>query len=264
MVDLSIAVVNYNGLDTILQLLHDIYTHTNTLSFQVYVIDNASADGSPASIRTKFPQVTLIESDTNRGYGGGNNMVLPMLDSRYHLVINPDVVIKDNILRQLVDYMDFHPDVALVTPRVLHTDGTEQHLPKRLPTIRYMFGGRFTRYFEKSRRIRAEYTRSDEQFTQPEEIEFCTGCFMLMRTHYFKELGGFDKDFFMYMEDADLSQRLGQKGRLMFYPGCAITHQWEKASAKSFRFLLIHLNSLRIYLRKQKNGRANRAQRGAV
>lgn len=255
MVDLSISIVNYNGLGTILNLLHDIYTCTQGLNFQVYVIDNASTDGSPEQIRASFPQVQLIESKINRGYGGGNNLVLPMLDSRYHLVVNPDVVLHDNLLRQLTDYMDFHPDVALVTPKVLHTDGTEQYLPKRLPTIRYMFGGRLTKQFEACRRIRAEYTRSDEQFNGPVEIDFCTGCFMFMRTAYFKELGGFDEAYFMYLEDADLSYRLQGKGKLMFHPGYTITHQWEKASAKSFRFLLIHLNSLRIYLRKMRRYR---------
>lgn len=257
MEELSIAVVNYNGLDTILNLLDGIYTYTKSLKFQVYVIDNASTDGSVEQIRAKFPQVNLIESQKNRGYGGGNNLVLNLLDSRYHLVINPDVVIRDNILRQLVDYMEFHPAVALVTPKVLHSDGTEQFLPKRQPTLRYMFGGRFTKYFEKCRRIRAEYTRSDERFTQPTEIDFCTGCFMLMRTALFQELGGFDEAFFMYLEDADLSCRLQQKGKLMFHPGYTITHQWEKASGKSFRFLLIHLNSLRIYLKKKKQYNKN-------
>lgn len=253
MVDLSIAVVNYNGLNTILTLLDNIYTNTSGLTFKVYVIDNASTDSSPDEIRRRFPQAELIISPKNLGYGGGNNLVLPKLDSRYHLVLNPDVLIEDNILRSLVDYMDFHPEAALVTPKVLHTDGVEQYLPKRLPTVRYMFGGRFTKCLKASRRIRAEYTRSDERFTQPAEIDFCTGCFMLMRTAYFKELGGFDEDFFMYLEDADLSARLHEKGKLIFHPGYTIVHQWEKASAKSLRFLFIHLNSLRIYLKKQKN-----------
>ncbi len=256
MVDLSIAVVNYNSLDTILNLLDNIYTHTNSLTFQVYVIDNASTDVSVERIRANFPQVTLVESPVNKGYGGGNNLVLPMLSSRYHLVVNPDVVISDNILHHLVDYMDEHPEVALVTPKVLHTDGTEQFLPKRLPTVRYMFGGRFTKYFAYARRVRAEYTRSDEPFTEPTEIDFCTGCFMLMRTALFRELGGFDEAFFMYLEDADLSCRLHKKGKLMFHPGYTITHQWEKASGKSLRFLLIHLNSLRIYLKKRRQERA--------
>lgn len=255
MVDLSIAVVNYNSLDTILNLLDNLYTYTKQITFQVYVIDNASTDGSPTQIRAKYPQVELLQSEENRGYGGGNNLVLSLLNSRYHLVLNPDVVIGDNLLKQLVDYMDFYPDTALVTPKVLHSDGAEQFLPKRLPTLRYMFGGRFTRWLAMSRRIRAEYTRSDEHFAAPVEIDFCTGCFMLMRTEDFKNLRGFDEDFFMYLEDADLSYRLHQKGKLIFHPGYTITHQWEKASAKSLRFLLIHLNSLRIYLKKMRQYR---------
>lgn len=255
MVDLSIAIVNYNGAETVLTLLDNIYNDTHSVSFHVYVIDNASQDNSAQLIAAKYPQVELLRSPRNLGYGGGNNLVLPQLDSRYHLVVNPDVVIHGGVLSGLVDYLDFHPEVALVTPKVLHTDKTEQFLPKRQPTLRYMLGGRFAGCLKASQRIRAEYTRSDEVLTEPAEIDFCTGCFMMMRTKDFKALGGFDEAFFMYLEDADLSYRLQKKGKLIFHPGYTITHQWEKASAKDLRFLLIHLNSMRIFMRKMRNYR---------
>lgn len=257
MVDLSVSIVSYNSSNVILNLLQDVFEYSTGLTFQIYVIDNASKDDTVAQIKQRFPQVQVIENAENRGYGAGNNLVLPLIDSRYHLVVNPDIVLRDNILKALVDYMDFHPQVSLSTPRVYHTDGTEQFLPKRQPTIRYMFGGRLTKYSKFSRAVRAEYTRSDETFTIPTEIDFCTGCFMFMRTDCFKQLGGFDEDYFMYLEDADLSYRLQRIGKLMFHPQLAVTHQWEKASAKSIRFLLIHMHSLSIYLRKMKQYKAN-------
>lgn len=249
MTELSVGIVTYNSADKICNLLESLYRHT-AVPMQVYVVDNGSTDGTVPLVRRQFPLVHVIESPENGGFGYGHNRLLEAVDSKYHAIVNPDIVLHDDVFTPLVDYLDRHADTALITPRVTNPDGSEQFLPKRLPTVRYMVLGRLSKVIPPLKGVRAAYTRSDETFTEPAEIAFCTGCFMLLRTSVFKACGGFDEQFFMYLEDADLSRRVAEYGKLVFYPGVSVEHQWEAASGKSMKFLKIHLDSMHKYMKK--------------
>lgn len=250
MVDLSIGIVTYNSENEIEGLLRSIFEYTSGLSFHVYVVDNMSQDSTVRLIHEKFPQVTVIESKVNNGFGHGHNQVLPVLDSRYHAIVNPDILLNCDVFKYLVEYMDVHSECVICTPKVLNSDGTEQHLPKRRPTFKYLFGGRLEAYGEIFKKIRREYTMADRNLTEPTEIEFCTGCFMVMRTEIFQKCRGFDERFFMYFEDADLSDRARQYGKIIFHPHTQVIHKWERTSSKKFKFLKIHLQSYFRYVIK--------------
>ncbi len=261
MTDLSICVVTYNSRDEIGTLLDSIFAWTSGISFQVYVVDNCSTDKTADLVEEKYPAVRVIRSGENAGFGHGHNQVMPYLDSRYHAVINPDIRLVEDVFSPLIAYLDGHPDCVLATPRILNPDGSEQKLPKRLPKLQYMFLGRLGRFFPPFQKYRDIYTRANEVFTEPTEIEFCTGCFMLLRTAAFRDLGGFDERFFMYLEDADLSRRAAEYGKLIFYPGVSAEHRWARASGKSLKFLRIHLDSIRKYrgkLREEKRQQKRR------
>ncbi|MEG1495978.1 MAG: glycosyltransferase family 2 protein [Clostridiales bacterium] len=252
MMDLSIGIVTYNNEDKIEDLLRDIYRYTRNVNFKVYVIDNKSKDSTVALVRQGFPQVEIIETHENKGFGNGHNRILNKIDSRYHLVLNPDIRFDSNVIRSLLDYMDSHENVAMVTPRVMNIDGTEQYLPKRLPSFRYMVCGRLQGICKKFADIRAEYTMSDIKITEPTEIQCCTGCFMLLRTEIFKKCNGFNEEFFMYLEDAELTLRASAYGKIIFYPLVCVTHAWERTSAKNPKYLFIHIQSMFKFLRIQK------------
>ncbi len=253
MIDVTIGIVTYNSADKICNLLQSIEEFTSLPNgYQVYVVDNCSTDNTMDLVKQNFPQVQVVNSPENRGFGFGHNQVIPLIESRYHAVVNPDIVLHENVFGALVSYLDEHPEAVLATPKVLSPDGSEQYLPKRLPTVKYMTLGRLSKIVKPLEKVRREYTRADEEFTEPTAIDFCTGCFMLMRTEAFKALGGFDDQFFMYCEDADLSRRLAQYGQLMFLPDVTVEHQWEQASGHSLKFLRIHLDSMRKYMRKVK------------
>lgn len=95
----------------------------------------------------------------------------------------------------------------------------------------------------------------DFRFKEPTEIEFATGCFMMVRTELFKKINGFDEIFFMYFEDADLSKRVRQYGKIVFYPDTFVVHLWNRASAKKIKFLFIHISSMIKYFCKWKFSR---------
>lgn len=236
----SACIATYNDSSKALNAIESIISNTKGVQLDLYISDNASQDNFSETIKNKFPQITVIENDKNGGFGFAHNKVLNLIDSDYHAVINPDVLIDSDVLTDLCNYMEEHKDVVISTPKVICADGNEQYLPKLQPRLKYLFAGRIPGFSS----IRDEYTRKNETITSPCEIDFCTGCFMLIRTSVFKQLGGFDERFFMYMEDADLTRRAKRFGKIMFVPGTHITHLWERSSSKSLKYLLIHISSM--------------------
>lgn len=251
MARLSVAVVAYNSENEILNVLKSVENNTKKTEYSLTVIDNASTDNTVNTVRSACPDVNIISAGENRGFGAGHNKMLGA-HSVYHAVINPDITFEGDVLSGLCDYLDKNPDVAMVTPQILNPDGSVQNLPKRRPTKKYMILGRLSRYIGAFKGVRDEYTRANEKLTEPTQIEFCTGCFIVMRTELFNKVGGFDERFFMYLEDADLSDRIGKFGKIVYNPDFSVTHNWDGGSSKSLKLLKYHLKSMRLYFDKQK------------
>ena len=244
MIPVSGTVVAYHNRDEILDCLKSIKEQTKGVSLSLFVSDNGSDDGTPAAVRAAFPDVTVIENGANLGFGAGHNRVLPLIASKYHVMINPDITLQEDAITAMVSYMEDHPEVGLMMPDIRNPDGTRQILPKHDPTWRYMIMGKFLPS------VRREYCRGDEAMDEPTEIEFCSGCFMMIRTERFKKLGGFDDRYFLYMEDADLSRQVRRGAKVVFFPGAKVVHAWHHDSAKSGKALKLHLASARKYFAK--------------
>lgn len=246
----TVSIVSYNNARELEGVLDSLFAATKGVELTVYVVDNHSTDNTCELVTRRYPQVNLIALSENRGFGAAHNQVLPLLTSEYHVILNPDITFPDDVITALCDYLNTNEQAVLATPLILNTDGTPQAVPRVLPKHRYMFAGQLERFGGVFRRWRDAYTRRTETFTEPTEIAFCTGCFMLWRTEVLKKLGGFDERFFMYLEDADLSRRGTMYGKLMLLPQVTVTHAWEKASGKSGHFLKIHLQSMHRYFAK--------------
>ncbi len=241
---ISAAIVSYNCAKKTLAAVNSILEHTKIDGFKLYVIDNNSED---KQYFENLKGATLIENSKNNGFGGGHNKALELPLGKYHAVINPDIEINEDVLKAITDIMEKNPDIVMATPKILNPDGSQQQLPKRNPNLKYIFLGRL------SKKIREEYTRANEIFEDITDIDFCTGCFFVIRSDIFKKIGGFDDRFFMYMEDADLSREAKKYGRVVFCPTAEVTHIWERASAKSLKAFLMHISSVFKYLLKWRN-----------
>ena len=137
--------------------------------------------------------------------------MLPQLDSVYHFVVNPDITLDDDAVSKLCAWMDAHPDVVMATPRLLFPDGAEQYTAKRRPSFLALLARQVPLPFLKG--VERHYLMQDEDLSRPQEIEFCTGCFFVMRTEAFRRMGGFDEGYFMYVEDADITRKAQEYGR---------------------------------------------------
>lgn len=247
-VNVTACIVTYNNIGCIKPCLESIYRETKGINLKLFISDNCSTDGTVELIQSEFPQAHLIQNEKNGGFGYGHNKVLPLIHSKYHAVINPDIHFEEDALTGLIEYMENHPEVGMITPKILNPDGTEQFLPKEDPSIRYVILSKFP-FWKKFRR---QYTRQDENLQKPTRINSCTGCFFVIRTDLFKKLKGFDHRFFMYYEDADLSRRARQHKQLIFDPEVAAYHDWKRDNMKSLKGIRIFLHSMTKYFSKWK------------
>lgn len=239
-IKVSGGIVTYNNADIICGCIESLLRETRGVDFQLYIADNSSTDNTVQLIKEKFPQVILLEQDKNMGFGHGHNVIVDSVKSDYHAVINPDIYVEGDVISALVHMMEENQDVVMSTPKILNEDGTEQFLPKKDPSIRYVILSKFKPF----RHFRTEYTRQLEEDGNAMDIEMCTGCFFVMRTEVFRKLGGFDRRYFMYCEDADISRRARKLGRIVFWPYVSATHKWSRANTRSMKGVCRFLTSL--------------------
>ena len=245
---LSACIVLYKSGMRVLQTVQCFQESTTPL--ELFVVDNAPDGALWDQLFWQCPGTVYRPMKKNIGYGAANNAVLGELRSEYHLICNPDVSFSETLLDEMIAFMDANPSVAILTPRVLNPNQTEQFLPRYTPTVRALLGGRLERFPGPFRKWRSAYTMRDQEVTEPIPVEFATGCFMLIRTSILRSLNGFDPRFFLYHEDSDLSRRALELGYIVYHPDFVITHDWRRKSSKSFKHALHHLASTFRYFNK--------------
>ncbi len=244
------SIVTYNNISTIAKTLETLFEETQDVDFKLYVVDNGSSDGTPEYIEKNFPQVSVIRSPKNIGFGAGHNIVINSVDSSYHAIINPDIVLNENAIKKMVDYMEENSDIGLLSPRICFPDGRDQILGKRNPQLKYLVASRL-RGSEPGKLLK-EYAMLDCDLTKPIRIENATGCFMILRTELLKKIGGFDDGYFMYFEDADLARRVNEVSKCVYYPNAVVNHVWGRESKRNLRLMLVHIDSMFRYFHKWK------------
>lgn len=247
---ISACVVTYNSSKDIRSVLTSLLNSSIKEKIDVYVVDNNSSDNTTLIIDEEYPEVQLLKLKENIGFGAGHNQVISKIESEYHIIINPDITFEADVIERLLKYMDENSDVVISTPRILNHDGTEQHLPKLDPKIKYFIGGRLENLGGFFSKLRAKYTRQNECILEPTDIEFCTGCFMFTRTSVLKSVNGFDQRYFLHFEDADLTRSMRKYGRVVFHPKFVVRHLWKRDNVRSYKVFLIALVSMFKYFHK--------------
>ena len=243
---ISGSIVVYNKPDDAYQTVKSVLENTEE-NFSLYIIDNASPEKVSAMLKRHFA-ANYIDLGENVGFGRGHNQVLDVIDSKYHFIINPDILINQDTINNLCDFMDSHPDVSIACPKVLHPDGSIQYIAKRKPSLMALVGRRIPLPFLKGfeNRYLAKEMDQDTDF----EVDFCTGCFTVIRTDVFKEIAGFDPDYFLYFEDADITMRAKQKGKAWYVPSANVVHLWQRETATSGKRFMTQVKSMFIYFKK--------------
>jgi len=224
----------------------------SSLQGQLYLVDNSSND--------QLKKLTIIDSrikyvynDKNIGYGSGHNVAIKKAinnDCKYHIVLNPDIYFDSNVLKSIFEYMEKHPEVGLIMPKILYPNGEIQHLCKLLPTPFDLIVRRFLPCDELKGKNNYTYELKFTDYNTEMEVPYLSGCFMFLRVSALKNIGLFDERYFMYGEDTDLSRRVHQKYKTIYFPEVSIVHEYQKESYKSIKMTLIHLRSMIQYFNK--------------
>jgi GT2 family glycosyltransferase len=233
----SACIVTFCCYEKVRRAIRTVLEHTHGVDLTFYVVDNASGDDTLQKLKAEFPSIIPIQNPVNKGFGDGHNQVLPLLESDFHAVINPDIEIDRDVLAELCAYMQQNGDVGLVTPKILFPDGRDQLIGKRDPSFLALVGRHL---FKKRLKPHVDhYLMLDEDLTKPIDIEFATGSFFVIRTKIFQQIGGFDTRWFMYYEDMDITRRARAIARAIYYPYTYVYHAWERASSHKPKYFLI-------------------------
>ncbi len=245
----SASIVLYNGFDEASSCIRSVLDATTGVPMHTFLIDNASPDGAGRKLQEHFGnEATVICSSENLGYGKGHNLCLEQLSSKYHAVINPDITLTEDAVTALCRYLDEHPDVVMVTPQLRFPDGRVQHIAKRTPNVLALAARQLNFGFLK--KYENYYLMLDKDLSVPQEIQFCSGCFFVMRTDVFKAIGGFDPAYFMYVEDADITRKAMAHGKVVYLPTTFVYHSWHRAARRRLRPFLMQLRSMARYFAK--------------
>lgn len=258
MVKLSVVIVNYNVKHFIEQCLFSVLKAAQHVSCEVFVVDNNSVDGSVNLIKSRFPQITLIENKTNTGFSVANNQAIRLAKGDYVLLLNPDTVVQEDTFVKTVTFMDEHPDAGGLGVKMLDGQGNFAPESKRgLPTPSVAFYKMFglSKLFPHSRKF-GKYHLTYLPENEVNEVDVLSGAFMLMRKSLLDKIGLLDETFFMYGEDIDLSYRITKAGyRNYYFPLTQIIHyKGESTKRSSINYVLIFYKAMAIFSKKHFSG----------
>lgn len=255
---LSIVIVNYNVCYFLEQTLKSVFNALKNIEAEVFVVDNASVDGSVEMVRAKFPQVQLIANTENVGFSKANNQAIRTSRGKYVLLLNPDTVVQEDTFTKCCQYMETHPDAGGLG--VYMVDGKGHFLPESkrgLPTpwvAFYKICG-LSKLFPNSKKF-GRYHLGFIDKNKTSEIDVLSGAFMLMRKAALDKVGLLDEDYFMYGEDIDLSYRIQKGGyQNIYFPETRIIHyKGESTKKSSVNYVLVFYGAMIIFAKKHFKG----------
>ncbi len=234
-------------------LLHAVRSFLqSTANSILYLIDNSPADDARNLISD--PRIIYIFNNQNLGFGAGHNVALKEAmksSAKYHLVLNPDVYFDQNVISDLYRFMEGDHSIGLTMPKVLYPDGRLQPLCRLLPNPSMLFLRRFFRFHKKLlEKQNLAHELHFSGYNKIMDVPFLSGCFMFLRLDALRQVGLFDERIFLYTEDMDLSRRIHQQFRTVFYPHATIYHHHQRGSYHNIHLLFYNIKSAIRYFNK--------------
>jgi GT2 family glycosyltransferase len=251
--DISVVIVAWNAKRYLEMCLESLETAPPRRSYEVIVVDNASADDTVKMVEERFPWVRLIKSNENLGFSRGNNVGIRQCQGRYIALVNPDAIVLPGCLDALADFLDQNPKVGNVGPRVLNPDMTLQSSCRRFPTLwnNFCSATGLASMFKGSRLFAGEHMFYFS-YDRTMAVSVIVGCFSMIRREAFDAVGLLDENLFMYGDDVDWCRRCWNAGwRVMFFPGAQAIHDRGKTTAPyPVRFAVAQQRSVIHYWKK--------------
>ena len=255
---LSVVIVSYNVKYFLEQCLSSLKKAVEGISLpggstEVFIIDNASPDGSPDFLEPLFPDFHFIRNKENSGFAKANNLVIPLCNGEFILFLNPDTILAEDSLDICISFFRDQADAGAVGVRMVDGAGRFLRESKRgfpYPVASFFKMAGLTRLFPRSKVFSSYYMgHLDEDRTQA--VEVLSGAFMMIKKTVLNQTGGFDEQFFMYAEDIDLSYRIDKAGFRNYYlPATTIIHFKGESTQKDFRYVNMFYSAMQLFIKK--------------
>lgn len=226
-VDISVVIVSYRATDWTLRCVESVLAPSGVCSREVIVVDNASGDGCADALASHFPEARIVINDVNVGYSKAGNQGRRLARGRYVMTLDNDAIVLPGALDALAAYLDQHPDVAMVSPRLLNPDMSDQGTGRTFPSAIHGLFGRntlLTRLFPGNRISRAYLISAHNQGSEPFDVDWLSSACVLTRYDVAQSIE-MDEAFFVYWVDADWCRRIKEAGwRITCVPTAHAVH----------------------------------------
>lgn len=244
----SIVLYN-NDRSTLLKAIESFLSVSRTSI--LYLVDNSLTDDLKTICNDL--RIVYIHNPNNPGFGASHNTAINLafeLNVNYHLIINPDTYFTEDPITPMLNYMRLNPDTGMIMPQILNNDHSIQYLPKLLPNVFWIFRRKLKKfdlgYKNFINRYELRHIASNRVYNSP----ILSGCFTILNLEAIKEVGAYDDRFFMYFEDFDLSRRIHEKYKTIYFPLVSVYHGYERGASKSLRLFKIFIFSAIKYFSK--------------
>jgi N-acetylglucosaminyl-diphospho-decaprenol L-rhamnosyltransferase len=252
--DVTVSIVSHGHYHFLAPCLRSLYAATHRVSIEVALVDNVRQPEVETLVRTEFPQVRLLVNKRPLGFAENNNQIILSSGARHLFLLNPDTILQDGAVDELVAFMDSHPSVGACGPKLIYPDGRLQLSCRELPTIGSVLLRRtpLRRLLRNSRAVR-KYTMADWDHGSGRSVGWLFGAAILIRREALQAVGGLDDGMFLYSEDVDWCLRCHQAGWDVFYvPDAVIIHALDDQKYNRYfsKQRLLHYQSMLRFYRK--------------
>ncbi|MBT8338407.1 MAG: glycosyltransferase [Desulfatitalea sp.] len=255
---IDVIIVNYNSTDYAIRSIDSIKRDAKDVFLNLVVFDNGSVD-SPERILDFHPETNLILNEVNVGYSKAINYSLKTCDSPYVLIMNPDTFVEHGFINHAIEHLENNHRVGIIGPKILEIDGRVQGSARRYPSFWTTIFGRkspLTTFFPNNPITKKEFFCFNVNGSDTYEVDWVSGACMVMRREAIERINGFDEDYFLYWEDADLCKRLNSVGwKTVYDTKAVITHLVGKSSnTKPIQSIChFHHSSYKYFMKHTKN-----------
>jgi len=246
--DVSIIIVNWNTKDLLVSCISSVYKSiSDSISYEIIVVDNGSRDGSSDAVRGIYPQVRLIQNERNLGFACANNRAFRIMKGRYALLLNTDCTLTDGSIEELFYFMEKHPEVGACCGQLLNPDGSKQNSFSNFPSLLEFLTNKSLLKIICPSRFPSKYV----SYNNPIEVDSCIGACMMIRKKALEDVGYFDEDYFFFFEETDLAYRLKKAGwKIYFVPYARIYHEQGKSVGSGIESRAMFYKSMYLFLKK--------------
>ena len=221
-------------------------------SFEMIYLDNCSTDNSIDYISNNYPEVKIIKNDKILGFGANNNKAIAKAQGKYVAIINPDIIILPNSLDYLYEYAEANTNQGIIVPLLLNPDMSIQYSVRGFISIKILLMRLLTHGKDTTNnKTIASYLCKNIDINKTQPINWAIGAAMFISKNHFDTLGGFDLDYFLYMEDEDICLRSWKRKKpVIFYPKAQMIHNHLRASSKIGKKMYLHIKSMITFFKK--------------